>query len=441
MKYRNSFIGFFTLFILTTLLSACGSSTSKSAVVNTPHPKFLRSKVNNSPSYSPSGQITTTNPTFSWKAIENASGYFFGHEAIYDGSQWHGYTISADDAGCYNIGDTCSYTPDDYAIPFNVEMVWWIRAKVRGDLNWKNWSRPIVFTVTNGGGNNGGIPDTIAPTGNINTTTPEFSWTNVSGATRYLLGYEDATNADGWQGHNISATTANCSQNCKFTPSNTGLYQGQDIAWWVKAKVNGVWGEWSATQAFHIEASSAKIPNEPYQFFCNGIDNRIPVVPSALINGITFNGDWYQINPANDTELLVTDSSGNTSVAASNLGATSLVSTNGALYVHAKGFNYYRVNNGADPIYIANHGLGKGRKSQFSFANGYTYFTSFRSKVRLSQHSSKGTQIILENDRANAFELYFYNTQLYVSTKKPNEEKKLGFFNGGGKIQYISLCK
>jgi len=246
-------------------LSSCGGgSSSSSGVTNTnDHPSFFRAKATSSPSYYPTGNISETNPTFSWKAINNATDYFFGHEGTLDSSEWHSYSVSSTEANCQNVGDTCEYTPTDYTFPLSVEKVWWVRAKINGV--WQAWSNPIVFTVVNtngGGGGNNAVSTPLAPVGEINTTTPEFSWTGVSGALKYKIGFEDANTGDGWQTHIVWADDAGCesSQTCTQTLYNTGLNQGQEVAWWVKAEVNGVWGDWSETGAFNITQSQTSRP-------------------------------------------------------------------------------------------------------------------------------------------------------------------------------------
>jgi len=258
-KGSSSVLMIFSIFFL----SSCGGSSSSSGVTNTDdHPNFFRAKATDSPSYYPTGNISETNPSFSWKAINNATEYHFGHEGTLDSSEWHSYRVSPSEANCQNVGDTCEYTPTDYTFPLSVEKVWWVRAKINGA--WQDWSSPIIFTVVDngGGGGNNAVSTPLAPKGEINTTTPEFSWTSVTGALKYKIGFEDANTAEGWQTHIVWADDAGCesSQTCTHTLYNTGLNQGQEVAWWVKAEVNGEWGDWSETGAFNITQSQTARP-------------------------------------------------------------------------------------------------------------------------------------------------------------------------------------
>jgi len=259
-------------------LSSCGGSSSSLGVTNTDnHPIFYRAKATDSPSYYPTGNISETNPSFSWKAINNATEYHFGHEGTLDSSEWHSYRVSPSEVNCQNVGDTCEYTPTDYTFPLSVEKVWWVRAKINGE--WQDWSRPIIFTVVDNGGGGGGnnaVSTPLAPLGNINTTSPEFSWTGVSGALKYKIGIEDANTGEGWQTKIVWADDAGCesSQTCTQTLYNMGLNQGQKVAWWVKAEVNGEWGDWSETGAFNITQSQTTRPFivkiDPHKTFCVG---------------------------------------------------------------------------------------------------------------------------------------------------------------------------
>jgi len=288
----NHFIVINTLLalVMSLFLSACGGSSDSGAINTDNQPSFFRNKVTGSPSYEPSGEITDRTPSFSWKAIANATEYRFGHESTADASTWRSYTITAAQAVCLNVGDSCTYTPTDFTFSLDIEKAWWVQAMVNGD--WQDWSRPILFTVVHDGGNNGGIPTTKAPAGSINTTTPEFSWTSVNGATEYKLGYEDRNTWDGWQDHTVSAAESNCesAQICRYSPSNTGLFLGQEVSWWVKAKVNGEWGEWSETGNFTI------INN-------NGGDIPAPIAPLGVINTSTPEFVWTGVNTATEYRI------------------------------------------------------------------------------------------------------------------------------------------
>ena len=85
----------------TVLLSACGSGTSNSTGAvndNISHPVFNRFKVKSSVSFEPNGEIREINPTFVWKATEDATTYRLGHEDTDNETRWAEYTVTATDA-------------------------------------------------------------------------------------------------------------------------------------------------------------------------------------------------------------------------------------------------------------------------------------------------------------------------------------------------------
>lgn len=299
-KFLRNTLAVISISIAALSLSACGgASTDAGATTNIVNaPDFFRSKITQSPRYAPSGDITQTQPTFSWQAIANATDYRFGHENTADENQWHLYYTSPTQAACQNVGDTCEYTPSDFTFPLNIEKVWWVQAKVNG--SWQDWSKPIVFTVVNGA-NNGSTPTPIAPTGGINTLTPKFSWTGINGASAYKLGYEDANTSEGWQAHDLSSTDANCqsAQNCSYTPSNPNFTAGQNIAWWIKAKVNGVWGDWSNVTVFNVlQGQSAR----PFVLKVRGYKTGFRQIRYFKDFTIFANGSGYNYNVDCDSD-------------------------------------------------------------------------------------------------------------------------------------------
>lgn len=290
----SSFV--FVGLLLTTalLLSGCGggSSSSNSNDINNDldRPVFSPHNLSISPSYSPTGNITDTTPTFSWKAINNATEYHVGHHDSQDENTWRSYKVLAVNANCPNAEDNCVNTPTDPVFSVGGQRVWWVRAKIGG--NWAEWSAPHIFTIIDNS-TTIGVPEAIAPTGEITDTTPEFLWSAVSNASEYQFGHEGT--ARNWHQYNILKEQAGClnnSQTCAFTPGNHTFVVGDQIEWWVRAKVNGDWGEWSTASPFIVIQQPPTTRLIPEQ-----------IAPSGDITSIRPQFSWTAVTNATEYRL------------------------------------------------------------------------------------------------------------------------------------------
>jgi hypothetical protein len=94
-------------------------------------------------------------------------------------------------------------------------------------------------------------PTLASPSESISVATPSYTWSAVSGASRYQLWVE---NAAGTVLINVSyaAAEAACASGavCEVTPS-TGLDNG-DFKWWVRASNSAGYGPWSARKDFTV---------------------------------------------------------------------------------------------------------------------------------------------------------------------------------------------
>ena len=99
----------------------------------------------------PKGDITETNPVFSWTSISSATEYHFGYENIHTPDGWEDYYITPTQANCTISGSDCTYTPStNFAI--GDQKIWWVRSKVSGQ--WSDWSEGSEFSIINNGGGN-----------------------------------------------------------------------------------------------------------------------------------------------------------------------------------------------------------------------------------------------------------------------------------------------
>ncbi|MEE9444391.1 MAG: GDSL-type esterase/lipase family protein [Cocleimonas sp.] len=242
--FKTVLYNLLTVTVLT--LSGCGGDNNNTDSNNSnSHPTFKWKEVEQSSAYSPSGDIKTTTPSFSWPITPQATDYIFGHENTHDESQWTQYNISADDANCSSTNKTCSYSPTDFTFSMGDQKAWWVRAKVSGQ--WKSWSAPHVFTLINNG--QSGRAVAISPLGEIKTINPVFTWEPRPNATKYRLGNQSVSK---WSAFTIPAEEAcqTAGQDCSFKPSNLKLVLGEENKWWVQAFVTGAWENWSEGLSF-----------------------------------------------------------------------------------------------------------------------------------------------------------------------------------------------
>lgn len=242
--------------IISLSVVSCGGGAGNNTPSNSSidHPQFNAARVSASPNYSPSGDIIDTTPTFSWQAINNATEYMFGHEDVNTATNWHEYTLTSAQAACNTVTQVCSYTPQDFSFAIGDKKVWWVTAKVSG--SWQAWTRPHVFNIIKRPDTVVDVPKAIAPKGDVTTLTPKFSWSPITQATQYQIGFEDTYPSGNWKDYIFSASQAGCqntNQNCSYTASNTDFSVGNKKTWWVRANINGQWGQWSKDTNFTIK--------------------------------------------------------------------------------------------------------------------------------------------------------------------------------------------
>jgi formylglycine-generating enzyme required for sulfatase activity len=197
---------------------------------------------------SPSGNISTTTPSYVWNAIANSTWYYLW---VNDGAgtgkiaKWY----TADQAGCASGSGTCSVMP---ATPLAAGAgQWWIHT-------WNSsgtgpWSDGMAFTV--GGGGVPGKAALLSPTGTISTATPTYSWNAVSNATYYYLWVSDSTSAEKiktWYAADQSGC-ASGNGTCSMTPATT-LAAGA-CQWWIQTWNSSGYGPWSDGMAFTVGGS------------------------------------------------------------------------------------------------------------------------------------------------------------------------------------------
>ena len=192
----------------------------------------------------PKGTITDHTPTYTWKAVSNASWYYLWVNAgtAKRFAKWY----KASDAGCGAGTGECKVTPNLSLA--NGDYKWWIQT-------WNSnghgpWSSGMSFTLTGAGG-----PPPAAtlvfPKGTIKDHTPTYTWNAVSNATWYYLWVNTGTTKRFAKWY--KASDAGCGAGtgeCKVTPS-ISLANG-NYKWWIQTWNSNGHGAWSKGMSFTL---------------------------------------------------------------------------------------------------------------------------------------------------------------------------------------------
>ena len=269
----------FPILITTTIvLNACGGTGTKLEV---DHPEFSRKNISASNFYKPSGTITDTTPTFSWPKTQGATEYLLGHEDTDTSTNWKMYSLTNTQADCESNPNTCSYTPTDFIFSVKDEKVWWVKAQIPGKTT--KWSQGHIFNFKQSNPAPVSKPLLPSPEKTVTSLKPTFKWIPVASASQYQVGHENLT--ESWGTFIIPEDQANCDANqCSFKPTETILKQGGINTWWVRAYVNGAWGNWSTGSKFSIDTSSNPVDllyisndsNEETMFYAGKEHNFLP---------------------------------------------------------------------------------------------------------------------------------------------------------------------
>ena len=187
----------------------------------------------------PSGTITDTTPTYTWSMVGGATKYQY---QLYKGSTLvYATTVTSSVCGSTN----CTSTPT--TVLTNGDYYWRVGAYVDGA--WKAFSSNLTFTV-----NIPVTPTQIAPSGTITDTTPTYTWSKISGATKYQYQlYKGSTLV-----YATTVTSSVCgTTNCTSTPT-TVLTTG-DYYWRVGAYVGGAWKAFSSNLNFKVSLTPTQI--------------------------------------------------------------------------------------------------------------------------------------------------------------------------------------
>jgi hypothetical protein len=182
---------------------------------------------------SPKGVANSTTPTYTWKAVPDATWYYL----------WVGNKIAtwytAAQAGCSS--GTCSITPATALTAGTY--TWWIQT-------WNTagngpWSSGATFAVAPPP-----VAALLSPKGPVASKTPTYRWAAVPSASWYYLRVDDSTGTKikTW----YTPAQANCANStlCSVTPT-TAVAVGTS-RWWIMTSNSAGDGPWSPAATFSL---------------------------------------------------------------------------------------------------------------------------------------------------------------------------------------------
>ena len=221
----------------------------------------------------PSGNISTPTPTYTWNTSSGATQYYVqvsnGATLVFQGLY---------DTATVCTGSTCAVaqSPALPAGPYS----WQVQAK---NAAGGTWSAGMNFTVQAPPG-----PTLVAPSGNISTPTPTYTWNTSSGATQYFVQVSNGATLV-FQGLYDTATV--CAGSTCAVAQSPALPAGP-YSWQVQAK-NAAGGTWSVGMNFTVQGPPAPVLGSP----SGAIGNPTPTYTWNTSSGAT----QYWITVSNGT--------------------------------------------------------------------------------------------------------------------------------------------
>jgi hypothetical protein len=191
---------------------------------------------------SPSGNIATLTPTYTWNAASGATAYIFA--SYVNGVRAADVTYNSASAGCPAGTGTCSVTP--VAPLTSGDAVTWLVRAING-AGTSGWSPFLKFNVQVFPA----TPTLVGPTVTATTLTPTYTWNAVPTAASYVVAtYLNGVRAD----VTYTAAAAGCSAGtgtCSVTPA-APLANGDNVTWLVRATNAAGTSAWSAFLKFTV---------------------------------------------------------------------------------------------------------------------------------------------------------------------------------------------
>ena len=238
----------------------------------------------------PSGIIRDITPTFTWSKIMEATDYKL--QLFKKGSSVYVVTVTKD--SCYS-DLKCSTTPRYIIGPGTY--TWKVQAKVGGF--WKSFSFSRAFTFAT-------VPNTRNPTGTISITSPQFSFSEIVGATQYQIELKKGRTFI----KTIILSDGFCDEfgYCQIIP-NFFLAKGT-YAWRIRSFVEGAWKGFSPWHEFKlVDHVTVYVPADTFQMGCDPLHNagyscNYEETPLHLVYLSSFWIDKYEVTNSQYAECV-----------------------------------------------------------------------------------------------------------------------------------------
>ena len=288
-KLKATFYGL--LFGSSLLLGACGGSNDNESNLSTDRPHFDRAKAVVGTEISPLGEISSTNPTFTWKynrktGVNVHSPFKIGFEST-DGSGWQEFTVDRDCEMSPQTGNMVFCSGEvPYEFSEGSEIAWWVAYDTRDGWRWNNDT--YVFSVAGDGGN-ASYADFEPSVEFKSTNDAHLYWNNIENASDYQLSYEVAGNSD-WISFKVGGSDAyggDAGERSRYATgshvSKFAISSGDVVTWWVRALIDGEWSNWSSGSEYTVPDDGSSNNNDPF------------AGQSGISDPVQLNGEWFAI--------------------------------------------------------------------------------------------------------------------------------------------------
>ena len=225
------------------------------------------------------GDVASQTPTFTWTAVQNATGYYLDVSQVPSDSTLIYQYYSSEDANCHAGQQTCSVIKAD--VPLTGHHSWKVRAV--NSVGMSDWSQSINFSAQHGQVSSIPVAPLLdAPLGAISNAKPLFEWNPVENAVEYQLEVEQLRD----NGNTVllsmkyGAAEAGCIdlQNRCLIGASELTFSGQN-RWRVRSVNTEDVGTWSGHMAFQVDDGGSTTG----EIEVDGFTIRLP------------NDAWYQV--------------------------------------------------------------------------------------------------------------------------------------------------